>query len=575
MEFTYENQGINTYLCCELTDLEIDTMGLGMITNNRIRGLVPSVYTQVDGRKYMRYNVTSRISMRQFFSGQVNRKRLVNVFAGIAELLIQAEEYMLDVNSVVLDMDYIFIDVSDCSPEAVYVPVVAEGSGGREMVMFFKNIMFSAQFDSAENCDYVAEIINFLNQAESFSLPRFSGLLDRLRKQSREGTAVMRGMPVQAASPAGQAFVPGIQGFGVSGMSAAGAPGGFPGASGSQGTPGTGASGGFPGTSVAQGAPGAGVPGSLPEASAPQGTSGTFPQASALPGTPVPSMPKASQAESPAPGFRVPKASPASPAGSAAAKGSFAVPGAQQMQIPGGEGMPGMSPREKKAAPGQAVDKQMSLFYLLQHYNKENAEIYRAQKEEQKQKEEQRQQTGKPSRKDSKKQKMSSAQSPAPMPPWSPAAPVPGREQIPAASPAPIPVPEPQAISSGSHFGETEYMMQEDEGGTVLMEADSGSRNLQPYLIRLKNNERIPLDRAVLSIGRNREAVDYAIPDNHFVGHYHCHILLRDGELFIVDDNSKNHTYVNGTEIRSNVETKLSHNTIISVANEEFEVRLF
>ena len=29
MEFTYENQGTNTYLCCDLTDMEIDTMGLG------------------------------------------------------------------------------------------------------------------------------------------------------------------------------------------------------------------------------------------------------------------------------------------------------------------------------------------------------------------------------------------------------------------------------------------------------------------------------------------------------------------------------------------------------------------
>ncbi len=102
-----------------------------------------------------------------------------------------------------------------------------------------------------------------------------------------------------------------------------------------------------------------------------------------------------------------------------------------------------------------------------------------------------------------------------------------------------------------------------------------GTQNMQPYLLRLKNNERIPLDREVLRIGRDRENVDYSIPENKFVGHNHCHILSRNGEFFVVDDNSKNHTYVNGTMIQSNAEIKLSHGVIVSVANEEFELRLF
>ena len=130
MEFTYENQGTNTYLCCDLTDMEIDTMGLGMITNNRIPGFVHSIFTQIDDRKLIKYNVSSRVPMKQFFSGPVNRKRLLNVFAGIAEVLTVSEEYMLDMNSVLLDMDYIFIDVSDYSAEAVYVPAVTENGGG-------------------------------------------------------------------------------------------------------------------------------------------------------------------------------------------------------------------------------------------------------------------------------------------------------------------------------------------------------------------------------------------------------------------------------------------------------------
>ena len=54
-------------------------------------------------------------------------------------------------------------------------------------------------------------------------------------------------------------------------------------------------------------------------------------------------------------------------------------------------------------------------------------------------------------------------------------------------------------------------------------------------------------------------------------GRSHANILNRDGEYYIVDTNSTNHTYVNGVMIRSNVETKLTHGAKITLANESFE----
>lgn len=536
MEFTYENQGINTYLCCELTDMKIDTMGLGMITNNHIQGFVPSVFTQMNGRKFVKYNVSSKISMKQFFSGQVNRKRLVNVFAGIAELLIQAEEYMLDVNSIVLDTDYIFINVPDCVAEVIYVPAVLENSG-QEVAMFFKNIMFSAQFDSSEDCDYVTKIINFLNQAGVFSVSEFKKLLEKLKRQSSEKSGI-----------AGKAYV--SEDTGV------------------------------------------------------MGNKNMAPRENTVENTNTPGK----NAEL---GIR--------PVNTAENKveQKQVFPGAQaelsKMQIPGGQSISDIAKRENGTVLQESLEKQISLFYLLQHYNKENAELYKAQKEGQKQKTDglsEKQPKGKNKRekqqkvKPQKDKKAETAVSYAvpgqqgiPKPSGQQNMPIaPGQQNMSGTSgqkavqgasarqmsafpssemkPEAVPVAEQQATFN-DNFGETEYMSQEDDGGTVLMGEDGGMQVIQPYLIRLKNNERIPLDRGILSIGRSKDLVDYVIPDNKFVGHYHCHILSRDGEFFIVDDNSKNHTYVSGTEIQSNVEVKLSHNMIFSVANEEFEVRLF
>ena len=48
--FKYENQGANTYLVYSVPpDNIVDTLSLGMLTNNSIPGLAKTLYTQMDG----------------------------------------------------------------------------------------------------------------------------------------------------------------------------------------------------------------------------------------------------------------------------------------------------------------------------------------------------------------------------------------------------------------------------------------------------------------------------------------------------------------------------------------------
>ena len=57
MEFKFENQGVNTYLTYEIEeDVRIDSMSMGMITNNKISGLASAIFTQMDAQKFIKYN---------------------------------------------------------------------------------------------------------------------------------------------------------------------------------------------------------------------------------------------------------------------------------------------------------------------------------------------------------------------------------------------------------------------------------------------------------------------------------------------------------------------------------------
>ena len=159
MNFYYENEGTNTYLVYEVQpNDELDTMTLGMVSNNTIPGFAPVTFQQVDTTKYIKFNVTAKVSVEQFFSGPVNKRRLMGVFYGVINAISAAEDYMLDPNMLLLDLKYMYSDVSTCETVLICLPIMNHGNDSLDLGKFFKNIIFNTQFDQTEDCGYVARI---------------------------------------------------------------------------------------------------------------------------------------------------------------------------------------------------------------------------------------------------------------------------------------------------------------------------------------------------------------------------------------------------------------------------------
>ena len=97
----------------------------------------------------------------------------------------------------------------------------------------------------------------------------------------------------------------------------------------------------------------------------------------------------------------------------------------------------------------------------------------------------------------------------------------------------------------------------------------------KPVLIRVRNNERIPIDKPYFRIGKEKSYVDYFIGDNSYISRGHASIITKEGHYYIVDNNSRNHTYVNGDQITSSTEVEIRNGDTIKLANEEFEFKLF
>ena len=97
---------------------------------------------------------------------------------------------------------------------------------------------------------------------------------------------------------------------------------------------------------------------------------------------------------------------------------------------------------------------------------------------------------------------------------------------------------------------------------------------IEPYLIRLSNNQEIKIDKDSFYIGKDEKNVDYCISDNLAIDDKHAYIIRHGKEYFVVDNNSKNHTYLNRVLIGTDEEVFIPHGAQLRFADEDFEFRM-
>lgn len=160
----------------------LDRMTMGMLTNNKIKGMIPIDYSQIDSDRWIKYDVTSMQSLQSYLSGLLTRKKALGIFSQIVNTFLLAEDYMIDASFIILDINNIFIDAGTGELGIICLPISGFVSNVT-LQDLAANITRCGQFNSQENCDYVTKILNFVNSS-GFSIAGFKDLLDELTRDS-------------------------------------------------------------------------------------------------------------------------------------------------------------------------------------------------------------------------------------------------------------------------------------------------------------------------------------------------------------------------------------------------------
>ena len=91
-----------------------------------------------------------------------------------------------------------------------------------------------------------------------------------------------------------------------------------------------------------------------------------------------------------------------------------------------------------------------------------------------------------------------------------------------------------------------------------------------PHFVRKNTGEIINITKPEFAIGKSKTKADYAIENNTAISRVHCIVVQRDGVNYIKDNNSTNHTFMNGIQLEPGKEVLLKNKAIIRMGDEEF-----
>lgn len=177
--FSIENNNNFCYLVYNIEDVEkIDKVEHNMITNNKIEGLLNTIYSSIDDKYFYKYDISSKIPLKRYISRCNDRDKIVKVLLNALNVFLETEDFLILKEHIILDENYIFVDVSDISLHFVCLPIY--NNNKCNMKVFINNIIDNLNFDDFENKNLIYLLKDVINKEDLINFREVSNVLKNL-----------------------------------------------------------------------------------------------------------------------------------------------------------------------------------------------------------------------------------------------------------------------------------------------------------------------------------------------------------------------------------------------------------
>ncbi|MDR2655414.1 MAG: FHA domain-containing protein [Oscillospiraceae bacterium] len=122
------------------------------------------------------FDVTGKAAFSEMQRYSLDKYDLLKVIKTAAELGLACKEYGVDLNSILFDLDFVFVD-GDFN--AYFIPLDSETEDELDFRLFLKTILVNSIIDARYSDNFVQLLLNCFNEP-SFSLEGLVSLIDRI-----------------------------------------------------------------------------------------------------------------------------------------------------------------------------------------------------------------------------------------------------------------------------------------------------------------------------------------------------------------------------------------------------------
>lgn len=176
MKIDFKHEAFRTFMVVTSGSSECDPYEEKMLSNQIPVRLLPFEVFKQDNSKVYKYDITGRISLASYFrSRQANADNIRAIICGIYEMCHTVDEYLLDMDSVLLSSEYIY---TDADLKQVYFASVPgyEGNFRESLTAFSRELLEHADHSEKACVLLVYEFFRLVKQ-EDFSIQDLQKLL--------------------------------------------------------------------------------------------------------------------------------------------------------------------------------------------------------------------------------------------------------------------------------------------------------------------------------------------------------------------------------------------------------------
>ncbi|MDE6087691.1 MAG: hypothetical protein K2G25_04830, partial [Oscillospiraceae bacterium] len=200
MMLTRTQKGNNIYAVYELNDAQIDKISFMMINSNQEHniGLAPITFEEMNGVYYkMLFDVTGKVTLREYIGKHISQEDFRQMLLNLIETIEQFDEYMIDVNQILLDMDCVYINAIDHSIAFLCIALKNVTQAYRPYE-FFRTVVQNSYVNlNINEVSYFNHIWNITSDEKGFSLSNMKAAMKVTQKDTTEAKSQQKFAQVQ------------------------------------------------------------------------------------------------------------------------------------------------------------------------------------------------------------------------------------------------------------------------------------------------------------------------------------------------------------------------------------------